>query len=92
MTKKFNHFIANISVVLWVCLVGKQVLSCSLPDVFVRAFLCVDVCCKLSTACFKLYSEKALGSFQRLPNGKYSFTTDFILPSTFFVPPLKILF
>lgn len=35
---------------LWVCLVGKQVLPYSLLDVSVRAFVCVHGCCKLNTA------------------------------------------
>lgn len=35
---------------LWFCLMGKQVLPCSLPVVFLSAFLCVDIWRKLNIA------------------------------------------
>lgn len=35
---------------LWFCLMDKQVLPYSLPVVFLSAFLCVDVRCKLNIA------------------------------------------
>lgn len=61
------------------CLTGKKVLPYPILVVFVSAFLCVDVGCKLSRmGDFKLYYENTMVSLQRLSNGKYSFTADFI--------------
>lgn len=57
----------------------KKVLPYPIQVVFVSAFLCVDVGCKLRRmGDFKLYHENTMGSFQRLSNGKYSFTADYI--------------